>query len=195
MALPSTRVTLQPIPFNLAPLAGVFPLASTPGYDLGSPSAITAWGAIQGVRVPNNGQVMLYWASGATLPGIHPGCWLATRSGTPARSRPPPPSSSLSPLPAPAGWAHGPPATYNVQQTGNTWPGAINSQVAVAADVGCVLIDFHHDHHPGGPRLHPDPRPAVGGLRCPHQRQAAGPRHRPPQAARRPGHRLRHLTS
>lgn len=141
MALPSTRVTLQPIPFNLAPLAGVFPLASTPGYDLGSPSAITAWGAIQGVRVPNNGQVMLYWASGATLPGI-----TQVLIGDPIGNTgtyAPATTEQQSLAASSSGWL-GPwsPATYNIQQTGNTWPGAINSQVAVAADVGCVLVDF-----------------------------------------------------
>jgi hypothetical protein len=141
MALPSTRVTCLPIPLNSTPQAGAFPLASTPGYDLGSPSAITAWGAIQGIRVPNNGQVIVYWASGATLPGItqvlvgEP----IGNTGTFA-----PATTVQSSLAANTqGWL-GPwsPATYNIQQVGNTFSGAINSQVTVAADVGCVLIDF-----------------------------------------------------
>jgi hypothetical protein len=141
MTLPSARVTLQPIPFNLTPLTGVFPLASTPGYDLGSPSAITAWGVIQGVRIPNNGQIMLYWASGATAPGV-----TQVLVGDPVGNTgtfAPATTEQQSLAANSSGWL-GPwsPATYNIQQTGNTWPGAINSQVAVAADVGSVLIDF-----------------------------------------------------
>lgn len=141
MALPSARVTCQAIPFNLAPLSGQFPLASTPGYDLGSPSAITAWGAIQGVRVPNNGQVMLFWAAGATLPGITQVIVGDPIGATGAFA---PAATEQVTLPASnSGWL-GPwsPATYNIQQVGNTFSGAINSQVTVAADVGCVLIDF-----------------------------------------------------
>jgi hypothetical protein len=141
MALPSTRVTCLPIPFNSNPLSNAFPLASTPGYDAGSPSAITAWGAIQGIRIPNNGQVMLYWASGATLPGI-----TQVLVGDPIGNTGlfAPAASEQVTLPASgSGWL-GPwsPATYNIQQVGITWAGAINSQVTVAADVGCVLIDF-----------------------------------------------------
>lgn len=141
MTLPSARVTLQPIPFNSTPLTGVFPLAATPGYDLGSPSAITAWGVTQGIRIPNNGQVMLFWASGATPPGV-----TQVIVGDPIGNTGtfPPATTEQQSLAANAsGWL-GPwsPQTYNVQQTGNTWPAAINTQVAVAADVGCVLIDF-----------------------------------------------------
>lgn len=140
MAFPSARVTLLPIPFNSTPLTNAFPLASTPGYDLGSPSAITAWGVIQGVRVPNNGQVMLYWASGATLPGV-----TQVLVGDPIGNTGlfAPATSEQVTLPATAsGWL-GPwsPATYNVQQQGVNF-GGINTQVTVAADVGCVLIDF-----------------------------------------------------
>ena len=141
MTLPSTRVTCLPIPFNLAPLAGTFPLAATPGYDAGSPSAITAWGAIQGVRVPNNGQVMLFWASGAAGAGVTQVLVGDPIGNTGAFG---PATTEQQTLPATSsGWL-GPwsPATYNIQQVGNTFSGAINSQVTVAADVGCVLIDF-----------------------------------------------------
>lgn len=141
MTLPSARVTCLPIPLNLAPLAGTFPLASTPGYDLGSPSAITAWGVIQGVRVPNNGQVVLFWASGAAGAGITQVLVGDPIGNTGAFG---PATTEQQTLGANAsGWL-GPwsPATYNIQQVGNTWSGAINSQVSVAADVGCVLIDF-----------------------------------------------------
>jgi hypothetical protein len=141
MALPSTRVTCLPIPFNSNPLTGVFPPAATPGYDAGSPSAITAWGAIQGIRIPNNGQVMLYWASGATLPGI-----TQVLVGDPIGNTgtfPPATTEQQSLGASSSGWL-GPwsPSTYNIVNVGNTFTGAINSQVTVAADVGCVLIDF-----------------------------------------------------
>lgn len=141
MALPSARVTCLPIPFNATPLTGVFPLASTPGYDAGSPSAITAWGAIQGIRVPNNGQVMVYWASGATLPGITQVLVGDPIGNTGAFA--PATTEQQSLAASSSGWL-GPwsPNTYNIQQVGNTFAGAINSQVTVAADVGCVLIDF-----------------------------------------------------
>lgn len=142
MAFPQARLTCLPIPFNLAPLAGQFPLASTPGYDAGSPSAITAWpGSAQGIRVPNNGQVMVFWAAGATLPGVTQVLIGDPIGNTGAFA---PATTEQQTLPASnSGWL-GPwsPATYNIQQAGNTWTGAINSQVAVAADVGCVLIDF-----------------------------------------------------
>ena len=91
--------------------------------------------------MPNNGQVMVYWASGATLPGITQvliGDQIGnTGTYAPATTEQQTLAASSS------GWL-GPwsPATYNIQSAGNTWPAAINSQVAVAADVGCVLIDF-----------------------------------------------------
>jgi hypothetical protein len=142
MAFPQARVTCLPIPFNLAPLAGVFPLASTPGYDAGSPSAITAWPNVSsGIRVPNNGQVVVFWASGAAGAGV-----TQVLVGDPIGNTGTfaPGTTEQQTLGASSsGWL-GPwsPATYNIQQAGNTWPAAINSQVAVAADVGCVLIDF-----------------------------------------------------
>ena len=100
-----------------------------------------ARGAIQGIRVPNNGQVVLFWASGATLPGI-----TQVLIGDPIGNTGTfaPATTEQVTLPASnSGWL-GPwsPATYNIQQVRNTWSGAINTQVAVAADVGCVLIDF-----------------------------------------------------
>jgi hypothetical protein len=140
MALPSTRVTCLPIPFNSSPLTGVFPLASTPGYDAGSPSAITAWGAIQGIRVPNNGEVMVFWASGATLPGVTQVLVGDPIGNTGAFA--PANTEQQSLAASSSGWL-GPwsPATYNIQQVGTAF-GGINTQVTVAADVGCVLIDF-----------------------------------------------------
>jgi len=143
MAFPQPRVTLLPIPLNSQPLTSVFPLAATPGYDAGSPSAITAWPNISGaIRIPNNGQVVLYWASGAAGAGVSqvligdpvgntgtyaPGTTIQATLGVTS-------SGWLGP------WS---PATYNIQGvSGQTWAGALNSQAVVAADVGCVLIDF-----------------------------------------------------
>jgi hypothetical protein len=142
MAFPQPRVTCLAIPFNLAPLTGVFPLAATPGYDAGSPSAITAWPNItSGIRIPNNGQVMLYWASGAAGAGV-----TQVLVGDPIGNTGtyPPATTIQQTLGATSsGWL-GPwsPNTYNIQQPGSVFPAAINSQAIVQADVGCVLIDF-----------------------------------------------------
>jgi hypothetical protein len=142
MAFPQPRVTVQAIPFNSQPLTSVFPLPATPGYDAGSPSAITAWPNItSGVRIPNNGQVMLFWAAGAAGAGV-----TQVLIGDPIGNTGTfaPGTTEQATLAATAsGWL-GPwsPATYNVQQPGMVVPAAINSQAIVQADVGCVLIDF-----------------------------------------------------
>jgi hypothetical protein len=135
------RVLLQPIPFNNAPLTGVFPLASTPGYDLGSPSAITAWTGQLGVMIPNNGEVMLFWAAGAAGAGVtqvlvgdpigNTGTWA-------------PATTEQQTLPASnSGWL-GPwsPATYNIQSAAQVSAGQINTAALTAAAVGCVVVDF-----------------------------------------------------
>jgi hypothetical protein len=143
MAFPQARVTCLPIPFNNQPLTSVFPLASSPGYDPGSPSSITAWPNVSGaIRIPNNGQVMLFWASGATLPGI-----TQVLVGDPVGNTgtyAPGTTIQATLAASSSGWL-GPwsPNTYNIQGvSGQTFSGAINSQAIVAADVGCVLIDF-----------------------------------------------------
>ena len=137
------RVTLQPIPFNLNPAGpGLFITATSPGYDLGSPSAITAWSGQLGVMIPNNGQVVLGFACGATAAGafqvlvgdlvgntgqVLPATQIA---GTIAANS--------------VGWL-GPwsPATYNQQNpTAVTYSGAINTQALVQAAQGCVVVDF-----------------------------------------------------
>jgi hypothetical protein len=137
------RVTLQPIPLNLNPSGpGLFIVATTPGYDLGSPSAITAWGTALGVQVPNNGQVILGFACGATPAGafqvlvgdligntgqVAAGTAIA---GTIAANT--------------VGWL-GPwsPLTYNQQAPAQvTYAGAINTQALTTAAQGCVVVDF-----------------------------------------------------
>jgi hypothetical protein len=143
MAFPQARVTLLPIPMNSTPLTGVFPPASTPGYDAGSPSAITAWPNVSGaIRIPNNGQVYVFWASGATLPGV-----TQVLVGDPIGNTgtyAPGTTEQQTLAATSSGWL-GPwsPATYNCQSAGVVFTGgALNSQATVAADVGCVLIDI-----------------------------------------------------
>jgi len=136
------RVTLQPIPFNLNPLTGLFITATTPGYDLGSPSAITAWSGQLGVMIPNNGQVILGYACGATLAGAYQVLVgdLIGNTGQVA-----PATTEAGTIAAnTVGWL-GPwsPATYNQQAPTNvTYAGAINTQALVAAAQGCVVVDF-----------------------------------------------------
>jgi hypothetical protein len=142
MALPGPRVTLQPIPFNLNQLTGLFITATTPGYDLGSPSAITAWSGQGGVQIPNNGQVILGYACGATLAGAFQ---VLVGEVVPGTGTVLPATTSAGTIAAnTVGWL-GPwsPATYNQSNpTGVTFSGAINSQALTAAAQGCVVIDF-----------------------------------------------------
>lgn len=136
------RVTLLPIPLNAAPLSGLFITATSPGYDLGSPSAITAWSGQLGVQIPNNGQVILGYACGATPAGAfqvlvgdlvgNTGQVLpaTTQAGTIAANT--------------VGWL-GPwnVGTYNQQAPAQvTYAGAINTQALTAAAQGCVVVDF-----------------------------------------------------
>jgi hypothetical protein len=136
------RVLLQPIPLNLNPLNGLWVVASTPGYDLGSPSAITAWGTALGVMIPNNGQVVLGFACGATPAGA-----FQVLVGDPIGN-----TGQVAPATAEAGtiaastvgWL-GPwnMATYNQQApTQVTYAGAINTTALVQQAQGCVVVDF-----------------------------------------------------
>jgi hypothetical protein len=137
-------VTLQPIPMNLAALAGgTWIPSTTPGYDLGSPSAITAWAGQGGVMIPNpGGNVILAYACGATLAGVTQvlvGDVIgATGLVAPATSEQVTIAANSS------GWL-GPwsPATFNQQApTAVAYTGMINSTALTAAAQGCVVIDF-----------------------------------------------------
>src|SRR6516162_6249646 len=139
------RVTLQPIPLNLAALSGgLWVTAASPGYDLGSPSAITAWSGQGGVQIPNPppGSVILAFACGATAAGV----WQAlvgdlvgsinqvlpatTETGSIAANT----SGWLGP------WS---PATFNQQApTQITYAGAVNTQALTQSAQGCVVVDF-----------------------------------------------------
>jgi len=135
------RVTLQPIPFNLGAAGATYIVATTPGYDLGSPSAITAWSTTLGVMIPNpSGNVILGYACGATLGGTCQVLVGDVVDGTvlPATQR------QYTIAANSQGWL-GPwsPQTVNQQApTAVTYAGAINTQALTAAAQGCVVIDF-----------------------------------------------------
>jgi hypothetical protein len=137
------RVMLQPIPLNVTPHGAQWLGAGTPGYDLGSPSAITAWGTALGVMIPNpTGNVILAYACGATPAGT----WQvlvgdlvgATGQVLPATTE----TGSIGATTS--GWL-GPwsVSTYNQQApTLVTYAGAINTTALVQAAQGCIVVDF-----------------------------------------------------
>ena len=137
------RVTLQPIPLNLSPNGALWLTSASPGYDLGSPSAITAWGGALGVRLPNpSGNVILAFACGATAAGVTQVLVGDVVGGTgqvlPATAYQYTIGSNSS------GWL-GPwsPASFNQQAPANvTYAGAINTQAMTATEQGCVVVDF-----------------------------------------------------
>ena len=136
------RVTLQPIPFNLGAAGAVFIGSATPGYDLGSPSAITAWSGQLGVMIPNpGGNVILGYSCGITAAGavqVLIGDLVGnTGQVLPATTIQYTIGANTS------GWL-GPwsPATYNIQSIQPTWTGDINTQALTAAAQGCVVVDL-----------------------------------------------------
>jgi hypothetical protein len=136
------RVTLQPIPLNLNPTTGLWVVSTSPGYDLGSPSAITAWGTALGVMLPNNGQVVLGFACGATPAGVYQ-VLIGDLVGTSGQVLPA--TTTTGTIAAnTVGWL-GPwnVATYNQQApTLVTYSGAINTAALLAAAQGTVVVDF-----------------------------------------------------
>jgi hypothetical protein len=138
------RVTLQPIPLNLGAGGSTWVTAATPGYDLGSPSAITAWGTTLGVMLPNPtpGAVILAYACGATAAGVTQvlvGDLVgATGQVLPATAY------SYTIAANTSGWL-GPwsASSFNQQApTLVTYAGAINTQALLATAAGTVVIDF-----------------------------------------------------
>lgn len=137
------RVTLQPIPMNLGALSASpgWIVASTPGYDLGSPSAITAWSGQGGVMIPNpSGNVILGFACGGTAGGVCQVLVGDVVDGTvlPATQR------QYTIAANSQGWL-GPwsPQTVNQQApTAVTYAGAINTTALTSAAQGCVVVDF-----------------------------------------------------
>jgi hypothetical protein len=136
------RVTLAPIPLNLNPTSGLWVVSTTPGYDLGSPSAITAWGTALGVQIPNNGQVILGYACGATAAGVYQ---VLVGDLVGATGQVLPATTTTGTIAANSqGWL-GPwnVATYNQQApTLVTYAGAINTTALLAAAQGSVVVDF-----------------------------------------------------
>jgi hypothetical protein len=138
------RVALQAIPFNNAPLTGLFVTSTTPGYDTGSPGGtMTGWSSNLGVYVPNpSGNVILAYACGATAAGAFQVLVGDLVGGT---GQVLPATTEAGTIAANTqGWI-GPfsPATFNQQAPTNvTYSGAINTQALVAATQGCLVIDF-----------------------------------------------------
>jgi hypothetical protein len=137
------RVTLQPIPLNLGANGALYLVATTPGYDLGSPSAITPWGAAGGVQIPNpGGNVILGFACGATAGGIAQvlvGDLVGATGQVLAAT-----VYQYTIAANTVGWL-GPwsPQTFNQQApTLVTYAGAINTTALTAAAQGCVVVDF-----------------------------------------------------
>jgi hypothetical protein len=137
------RVTLQPIPLNLGAAGATFIVATTPGYDLGSPSAITAWSTALGVMIPNpSGNVILGYSCGGTAGGV---CQVLIGDVVGATGQVLPATTQQYTIAAnTTGWL-GPwsPATWNQQAPTNvTYAGAINTTALLAAAQGCVVVDF-----------------------------------------------------
>jgi len=137
------RVTLAPIPLNLGAAGSTFLTAASPGYDLGSPSAITAWSTTLGVMLPNpGGNVILVYACGATPAGVTQ-VLVGDLVGNTGQVIP----ATVYQYTIAAntvGWL-GPwnAATYNQQApTLVTYAGAINTQALTAAAQGSVVVDF-----------------------------------------------------
>lgn len=136
------RVLLAPIPFVLNPNTGLWIVATTPGYDLGSPSAITAWGTTLGVMIPNNGQVILGYACGATPAGA----WQVLVGDPVGNTGAVVPATTVAGTIAAntQGWL-GPWNVPTYNQTSPlqvTYAGAINTQALVAQAQNCVVVDF-----------------------------------------------------
>ena len=136
------RVTLQPIPLNLGAAGNTWLTSTTPGYDLGSPSAITAWAGQLGVMIPNlGGNVILAYACGATLAGVAQ-VLIGDLVGNTGQVLPAT-TAQYTIAANTSGWL-GPwsPATYNIQSINPTWAGDINTQALTAAAQGCVVVDL-----------------------------------------------------
>ena len=139
------RALIQPIPFNLAPLTGLWVVAGTPGFDTGSPGGVmTAWttASTLGVMIPNNGQVILGYACGGTGAGVYQ-VLVGDLIGNTGQVAPATTETGTIAL-STSGWI-GPwnAATYNQQApTQVTYAGAINTTALTAQAQGCVVVDF-----------------------------------------------------
>jgi len=136
------RVTLNPIPLSQGSAGSTWLTSGTAGYDTGT-GTVTAWSGQLGVMIPLTApNVVLAYACGATLGGVTQVLIGATVGSTgqvlPATIRQYTIAASSS------GWL-GPwdVATYaQVNPTGVTYTGAINTTALTSAAQGCVVIDF-----------------------------------------------------
>ena len=137
------RVTLTPIPLSLTNMGNTWLTSASAGYDLGSPSAITAWGTTLGVMIPNPSKnVILAFACGATPAGVTQvlvGATVGSTGQVLAAT-----AEQYTIAATTTGWL-GPwdPGTWNqVNPTSAAYTGAINTTALTAAAQGCVVIDF-----------------------------------------------------
>jgi hypothetical protein len=135
---------MLPIPFNTTPNGpGLFVTSGTAGYDSGSPGGTeTAWGSNLGVMIPNNGEVILAFACGATAAGAYQ-VLIGDLIGNTGQVAPATDYAGTIAASS-SGWL-GPwsPATFNQQAPLQvTYAGAINTTALTAAAQGCVVIDF-----------------------------------------------------
>ena len=136
------RVTLNPIPLSQTNTGALWLTSGTAGYDTGT-GTITAWSGQLGVMIPLTAKnVILAFACGATLAGATQVLVGQTVGSTglvlPATTEPYTIAATSS------GWL-GPwdVATFaQVNPTGVTYSGAINTTALTSAAQGCVVIDF-----------------------------------------------------
>jgi hypothetical protein len=136
------RVSILPIPLNLTPGGNTWLGSGTAGYDTGSPGgSITAWSTTLGVLIPNNGQVILGFACGATAAGV---CQVLIGKVVAGSLVIDATAEQYTIGATSSGWL-GPwsPATFNqTSPAGVTYSGAINTTALTSAAQGCVVVDF-----------------------------------------------------
>jgi hypothetical protein len=136
------RVAIQPVSLNTTPGGALWVTSGTAGYDTGSPGGTeTAWSTALGVLIPNNGQVILGFACGATAAGVCQVLIGKTVAGSLVIDAT---AEQYTIGASSSGWL-GPwsPATFNQSNpAGVTYTGAINTTALTAAAQGCVVVDF-----------------------------------------------------
>jgi hypothetical protein len=136
------RVTLQPIPLSLTSGGATWLTSTSAGYDTGT-GTITAWTGQLGVMIPLTAKnVILAYACGATAASVTQTLVGALVGSTgqvlPATTEQFTIAANTS------GWL-GPwdvPTFAQVNPTGVTYSGAINTTPLTSAAQGCVVIDL-----------------------------------------------------
>lgn len=136
------RVTLNPIPLSLTSGGATWLTSASPGYDTGT-GTVTAWSGQLGVMIPITAKnVVLAFACGATAASV-----TQILVGAPVGSTGqvlPPATVQYTIAANTSGWL-GPwdVSTYaQVNPTGVTYSGGINTQALTSAAQGCVVIDL-----------------------------------------------------